>query len=107
MKFAILSFLPLLVAASAIGDRDVSVMNNDPQVVDVKDLPVGAKLDVLTLKTANQKELVTAAVSCPPGYPKYCPRYNFCCPAAAQSCCPRSCCRSLNAFCGSDGLCYV
>ncbi|KAM3514267.1 hypothetical protein MY11210_002057 [Beauveria gryllotalpidicola] len=107
MKFAILSLLPLLAAASALGDRDVTIMNNDPETVDVKDLPDNAQLDVLELKSSSQQGSINAAARCPPNYPKYCPRYNFCCPAIAQSCCPRACCRSLHAICGSDGLCYI
>ncbi|OAA40117.1 hypothetical protein BBO_06175 [Beauveria brongniartii RCEF 3172] len=108
MKFTILSLLPLLAAASTVGDRDMTVMNNDPETVDVKDIPETAELDVLVLKSSSQhKDASTSAVDCPPGFPKYCPSYNFCCPAIAQSCCPRACCRSRDAFCGSDGLCYV
>lgn len=106
MKFAILSFLPLLVAASAIGERDASLMDVEPQTVDVKDLPANAELSVAKLMT-SQQGLTTSAVYCPPGYPKYCQRYNFCCPAAAQSCCPRACCGHRDAVCGSDGLCYI
>ncbi len=105
MKFAIFSLLPLLVAAAAVVDRDANVMSNEPQTVNVKDFAAGTKLDVLELKT--QKGEFSAQVSCPPGYPKYCPRYNFCCPAQAQACCPRACCRSAGGFCGSDGLCYI
>ncbi|KAJ4147555.1 hypothetical protein LMH87_002067 [Akanthomyces muscarius] len=107
MKFTILSILPILIAASSLGDREASVMSNDRPTVDVKDIKPGAKLDVLELKTSDQKGFATSAVYCPPGYPKYCPRYNFCCPAIAQACCPRACCRSAGGFCGSDGLCYI
>lgn len=106
MKFAIVNFLPLLVAATAIGERDANIMKSDPQTIDVKDLPHGAQLDVISLKTAGDHGISTSAI-CPPGYPLYCPAYNFCCPPQAQSCCPRSCCGSRNAVCGSDGLCYI
>lgn len=107
MKFAIFSLLPLLASASAIGEREVSVMNTEPTTVDVKDLPAGAELNVVELKTSGQFGLMAAAASCPPGYPKYCPRYGFCCPAQAQACCPRACCGHRNAVCGTDGLCYI
>ncbi|TQW00987.1 hypothetical protein IF1G_00918 [Cordyceps javanica] len=106
MKFAILSLLPLLIAASAIGDRDATIMSNELPTIDVKDLPAGSKLGVVELKTSNDKEEFSAAAYCPPGYPKYCPAYKFCCPEAAVACCPRACCGRGTIRCGSDGLCY-
>ncbi|KAM3426587.1 hypothetical protein MY4824_009906 [Beauveria thailandica] len=108
MRLTILSLVPLLSAASTIGDRDVTVMNNDPETVNVKDIPETAKLDVLVLKSSSQhKDASTSAEPCPPSFPRYCPRFDFCCPAVSPACCPRACCRSSGAFCGSDGLCYT
>ncbi|KAM3534387.1 hypothetical protein MY4038_002352 [Beauveria bassiana] len=106
IKFAILSLLPLLVAASTLGGRDVTVMDNDPETVDVKNLPDNAQLDVLELKSSSQRYSI-AQLICPPGYTKYCPHGGFCCPAATQACCPSACCYSRDAMCGSDGLCYI
>ncbi|PMB68470.1 hypothetical protein BM221_005049 [Beauveria bassiana] len=95
IKFAILSLLPLLVAASTLGGRDVTVMDNDPETV-----------DVLELKSSSQRYSI-AQLICPPGYTKYCPRGGFCCPAATQACCPSACCYSRDAMCGSDSLCCI
>ncbi|KAM3462368.1 hypothetical protein NHJ6243_004117 [Beauveria neobassiana] len=106
MKFAILSLPSLLVAASTLGGRDVTIMDNDPETVDVKNLPDNAQLDVLELKSSSQRHSITQLI-CPPGYTKYCPRGGFCCPSATQGCCPSACCYSRDAMCGSDGLCYI
>lgn len=107
MKFAIFNLLPILVAASAIGEREASVMTTEPNMVNVENLPAGAELNVLELKTAGQMGLMASAAACPANFPKYCPRYGFCCPSIAQSCCPRACCGHREAVCGSDGLCYI
>ncbi|KAM3448557.1 hypothetical protein MY3296_007669 [Beauveria thailandica] len=108
MRLTILSLVPLLSAASTIGDRDVTLMNNEPETVDGNDIPEAAKLGVLGLKSSSQpKDGMTPAARCPAGYPIYCEDYNFCCPARTTKCCEESCCVLRDAYCGADGYCYT
>lgn len=108
MKFALIlsTLLPLLVAGASIEDRAVQVMDTELETVDVNTFGANVVLNVQQLKTPSVSVNDKAQAICPPGYPKYCPRYNFCCPAIAQACCPRACCLSAGGFCGTDGLCY-
>ncbi|KAK8143400.1 hypothetical protein G3M48_007294 [Beauveria asiatica] len=108
MRLTILSLVPLFSAASTIGDRDVTLMNNDPETVDVKDIPETAKLGVLGLRSSSQpKDGITPAARCPAGYPVYCEDYGTCCPSGTGKCCEKYCCYSRNAVCGADGYCYT
>ncbi|ATY63574.1 hypothetical protein A9K55_008670 [Cordyceps militaris] len=110
MKFALVSLLPLLVAANTVGDRDVTAMKKELDTVDIKSLPSDAKISNLedpnVANIGHSKTGVSAAAGCAPGYPLYCLRYGWCCPSYSPSCCPRSCCLPGTRFCGTDGNCY-
>ncbi|KAM3552650.1 hypothetical protein MY1884_007096 [Beauveria asiatica] len=88
MKFAIISLLPLLAMASAIGERadDASVNGIPPNAVAQDDNKLSG------LMTASEKGKADLTATCPPNYPKYCPAFNFCCPSRAIGCCQRACC---------------
>lgn len=49
---------------------------------------------------------VNAAAVCRPANPKYCSKYNFCCPSSSIGCCPKACCARGATYCGTDGHCY-
>ncbi|KAK8144239.1 hypothetical protein G3M48_006122 [Beauveria asiatica] len=100
MRFAIISLLPLLAMANAIGERadDASINGIAPNDVPQDDNNLSG------LMTPAEKSKADLYQRCPPAYPKYCPAYNFCCPARAIGCCPRACClpgatRCVNGWC--------
>ncbi|OAA59980.1 hypothetical protein ISF_05991 [Cordyceps fumosorosea ARSEF 2679] len=95
---AILSLLPLLAQASAIGERDAEANAK----------PVNTNLEAQgnQLLGSMGNDQVDAAATCPPSFPLYCPRYGWCCPRYAVGCCPRSCCGPGTRYCGNDGNCY-
>ncbi|KAM3426853.1 hypothetical protein NHJ13734_009231 [Beauveria thailandica] len=88
MRFAIISLLPLLAMATAIGERadDASINGIAPNDVPQDDNNLSG------LMTPAEKSKADLYQRCPPSHPKYCPAYNFCCVRQAIGCCPRACC---------------
>ncbi|KAF1739530.1 hypothetical protein CRV24_001465 [Beauveria bassiana] len=101
MKFAIISLLPLLAMATAIGERDA----DDAGIKGVAPNDVAQDDNNLSgLMTAAEKGKADLSQRCPANFPKYCPAFNFCCPSRAIGCCRRACClpgarRCVNGLC--------
>jgi hypothetical protein len=107
MRFAlfIAAVLPVMATAVSLGARDVETMSLELPELDTDELDVDFVNNAAEQENENADLFNTNAV-CPTGFPKYCPRWGFCCSKKAVGCCRKACCRKGTDFCGRDGNCY-
>lgn len=107
MRFALLAvtLLPALATAATLGERDVEAMDLDLPELDTDTLDRSFAESSAEQQVENVDLFSTNAV-CPIGYPRYCPRFGFCCRKNATKCCRNACCLPSTDFCGANGHCY-
>ena len=108
MKFSLVltALLPVLATAASLGERDVKTLSTEFPEIDIdnfdghlEDTSVEDEMDV-------EEKLMGAQAVCTPAYPRYCPKWNWCCRKTAVGCCRVSCCRKGTRYCGANGRCY-
>lgn len=108
MKFSLVvaAFLPVLAAAASLGERDVEALSNELPEINIDEIDGDFTETSLEPEEDSAESLMGIQAVCPVGYPKYCPRWNFCCRRTAVGCCRNACCARGTQFCGSNGHCY-